>query len=121
MVYRLNQRRAALLYRYHELCDEKAARRLDRIKKFEELAGMEAETERRLQMNDLRELQERILADIKLELAEFNAHQPETHIVFRNQSEPLEQLIAELGEVLEEEVPMQGDQMSIFWKDSPPL
>ncbi|KAI6656325.1 PEP-CTERM domain protein [Oopsacas minuta] len=104
MVYRLNQRRAALLNRYHELRDEKAARRSDRIKKFEELVGMKADTERRLQMNDLRELQERMIADIELKLAEVNTHQPETHIVFRNQSEPLEQLIAEQGEVLEEEV-----------------
>ncbi|KAI6656366.1 Tripartite motif-containing protein 2-like [Oopsacas minuta] len=106
MVYRLNQRRAALLNRYHELPVEKAARRSDRIKKFEELVGMKADTERRLQMNDLRELQERMIADIELKLAEVNTHQPETHIVFRNQSEPLEQLIAELGEVLEEEVPI---------------
>ncbi|KAI6656281.1 Tripartite motif-containing protein 2-like, partial [Oopsacas minuta] len=45
-------------------------------------------------------------ADIELKLAEVNTHQPETHIVFRNQSEPLEQLIAQLGEVLEEEVPI---------------
>ncbi|KAI6661282.1 Na-Ca exchanger/integrin-beta4 domain protein [Oopsacas minuta] len=106
IVYRLNQRRAALLNRYHELRDEKAARRSARIKKFEELVGIKADTERRLQINELQELQERILADIELKLAEVNAHQPETHIVFRNQSEHLEQLIAELGEVLEEEVPI---------------
>ncbi|KAI6649175.1 NHL repeat containing protein [Oopsacas minuta] len=100
---RLNQRRLTLIAAYHDLRDDKAARPFTRINKFEQLVGMKAETERRLQLNELRELQERVLADIEQELAELNTPQPETHIVFRAQSEPLEKLITGLGEVLEEE------------------
>ena len=55
-------------------------------------------------MNDLRESQELILAVIEQKLAEVRAPQPDTRIVFRSESVPLEQLIADLGEVLEGEV-----------------
>ncbi|KAI6649173.1 hypothetical protein LOD99_11542 [Oopsacas minuta] len=101
---RLHQRRLTLIAAYHDLRDDKAARPLTRINKFEQLVGLKAETERRLQLNELRELQERVLADIEQELEELNTPQPETHIVFRAQSEPLEELIAGLGEVLELEI-----------------
>ena len=57
-------------------------------------------------MNLLHELRERMLTDIEQKLAEVRTPQPDTRIVFRSQSVPLEQLIAELGEVLEEEVPL---------------
>ena len=57
-------------------------------------------------MNDLREVQEQMLAVIEQKLAEVRAPQPDTRIVFRIVSVPLEQLIADLGELLEEEVPL---------------
>ena len=44
------------------------------------------------------------LTEIDLKLAEVRIPQPDTRVVFRSQSLPLEQLIAELGEVFEEEV-----------------
>ena len=63
---------------------------------------MRADTENHLQMNYLCESQEQMLAVIEQKLAEVRAHQPDTRIVFRIESVPLEQLIADLGEVLEE-------------------
>ena len=106
MVYCLNQRREAVITAYRELKQEIAARPLARARKEEELIGLKVETENRLQMNELRESQEQILAVIEQKLAEVRAPQPDTRIVFRSQCVPLEQLIAELGEVLEEEVPL---------------
>ena len=106
MVYCLNQRREAVITAYRELKQEIAARPLARARKEEELIGLKDETENRLQMNELRESQEQILAVIEQKLAEVRAPQPVTRIVFRSQCVPLEQLIAELGEVLEEEVPL---------------
>ena len=106
MVYCLNQRREAVITAYRELKQEIAARPLARARKEEELIGLKVETENRLQMNELRESQEQILAVIEQKLAEVRAPQPDTRIVFRSQSVPLEQLIVELGEVLEEEVPL---------------
>ena len=43
---------------------------------------------------------------IEQKLAEVREPQPDTRIVFRSEFVPLEQLIADLGEVLEEEVPL---------------
>ena len=57
-------------------------------------------------MNDLREVHEQMLAVIEQKLAEVRAPQPDTCIVFRIESVPLEQQITDLGEVLEEEVPL---------------
>ncbi|KAI6649211.1 RING finger protein nhl-1 [Oopsacas minuta] len=111
LILRLNQRRLALITAYHDLRDDKAARPLTRINKFEQLVGLKADTERRLQLNELRELQERVLVEIEQELTELNTPQPETHIVFRAQSEPLEELIAGLGEVIEEEVVSKYDNI----------
>ena len=106
MVFCLNQRREAVLTAYRVLKQDIAARPLARARKEEELIGLRADTENRLQMNDLREVQEQMLAVIEQKLAEVRAPQPDTRIVFRSQSVPLEQLIADLGEVLEEEVPL---------------
>ena len=106
MVFCLNQRREAVLTAYRDLKQDIAARPLVRARKEEELIGLRAETENRLQMNDLGEVQELMLAVIEQKLAEVRAHQPDTRIVFRIVSVPLEQLIADLGEVLEEEVPL---------------
>ena len=106
MVFCLNQRREAVLTAYRDLKQDIAARPLARARKEEELIGLRAETENRLQMNLLNELREQMLADIEQKLAEVRAPQPDTRIVFRIESVLLEQLIADLGEVLEEEVPL---------------
>ena len=55
-------------------------------------------------MNQLRETQERILAEIEQKLAEVRVPQPETHVVFRGNCGHLEQLIAGVGELVEEAV-----------------
>ena len=106
MVFCLNQRREAVLTAYRDLKQDIAARPLTRARKEEELIGLRAETDERLQMNLLNELRKQMLADIEQKLAEVRAPQPDTRIVFRSESVPLEQLIADLGEVLEEEVPL---------------
>ena len=106
MIFCLNQRREAVLTAYRDLKQDIAARPLARARKEEELIGLRADTENRLQMNDLREVQEQMLAVIEQKLAEVRAPQPDTRIVFRSESVPLEQLMADLGEVLEEEVPL---------------
>ena len=106
MVFCLNQRREAILTAYRDLKQDIAARPLARVRKEAELIGLRADTENRLQMNDLRETQEQMLVVIDLKLAEVRTPQPDTRIVFQSHSVPLEQLIAELGEVLEEEVPL---------------
>ena len=106
MVFCLNQRREAILTAYRDLKQDIAARPLARARKEEELIGLRAETENLLQMNDLREVQEQMLAVIEQKLAEVRAPQPDTRIVFRIESISLEQLITDLGELLKEEVPL---------------
>ena len=56
--------------------------------------------------NLLRETQERILAEVEQKLLEVRVPLPQTRLVFRSQSGPLEELVAGLGEVLEEHVPI---------------
>ena len=104
MIFFVNQRREAVLTEYRYLRNEVASRLQTRVKEEEELIRMKTDTERNLQMNRFQELQQQILAGIEQELAEVRKPQPDTRVVFRSQSAPLEQLIAELGEVVEEEV-----------------
>ena len=113
LIFCLNRRREAVLTAYRDLKQDIAARPLARAKKEEELIGLRAETDERLQMNLLNELRKQMLADIEQKLAEVRAPQPDTRIVFRSQSVPLEQLIADLGEVLEEEVPLVPNYLTM--------
>ena len=113
LIYFLNQRREAVLTAYRDLKRDIAARPQTRVRTEENLIGLRAETENRLQMNNLRESQELILAVIEQKLAEVRAPQPDTRIVFRSESVPLEQLIADLGEVLEEEVPLVPNYLTM--------
>ena len=102
----LQQRRVALLTTYRDTRDQIAARPIERARKEEELNALKAHTEQSLQMNELRELQERLLVEIEQKLAEVRVPQPETRVVFRGNCGHLEQVIAGVGEVVEEEVPV---------------
>ena len=101
----LQQRRVALLTTYRDTHDQIAARPIARARKEEELIALKAETERLLQMNELRELQERLLVEIEQKLAEVRVPQHETRVAFRGNCGHLEQVIAGVGEVVEEKVP----------------
>ena len=102
----LNQRRVALQTTYRDTRAQIAARPIARARKEQELITCKIQTEQSLQMNELRETQERILAEIEQTLAEVRVPQPETHAVFRGNCGHLEQVIAGVGEVVEEEVPV---------------
>ena len=100
----LQERRDTILATYRDTRAQIAARHTARATKEQELIGLKTETEARLQMNELKETQERILAEIEQELAEVRVPQPETHVVFRGNCGHLEQLIAGVGELVEEEM-----------------
>ena len=102
----LNQRRVALLTTYRDTRAQIAARPIACARKEEELIGLKTDTEARLQMNELRETQLEILEKIEQKLAEVRVPQPETRAVFRGNCGHLEQVIAGMGEVVEEEVPV---------------
>ena len=102
----LNQRRVALLTTYRDTRAQIAARPIARARKEDELIALKTETERLLQMNELRETQLEILEKIEQKLAEVRVPQPETRAVFRGNCGHLEQVIAGVGEVVEEEVPV---------------
>ena len=109
----LEQRRITLIFRYQEAQNDKTARPITRDRKIDELSKLKESTERDLQLNELNELQNRFLAEIEVELEKAREPLPETRIVFKRDCLPLEQLIAELGEVLEEEVPLVPNYQTI--------
>ena len=109
----LEQRRIALIFRYQEAQNDKTARPITRDRKIDELSKLKESTERDLQLNELNELQNRFLAEIEVELEKAREPLPETRIVFKRDYLPLEQLIAELGEVLEEEVPLVPNYLTM--------
>ena len=100
----LQQRRMSLLATYRDTRDQIAARHTARDRKEQELIALKTETERLLQMNELRETQQQLLVVLEQKLAEVRVPQPETRVVFRGNCGHLEQLIAGVGEVVEEEV-----------------
>ena len=114
MVYCVNQRRVAVLTMYRDLRQEIDSRPLVRARRELELTALRTETDNAIQMNQNRQLQQRILREIDLDLAEIRTPHPDTRVVFRSESTvPLEQLIAQLGEVLEEEVPTVPDYQAM--------
>ena len=100
----LQQRRMSLLATYRDTRAQIAARHTARAREERELLIAKVEMQGLLQMNQLRETQERILAEIEQKLAEVRVPQPETHVVFRGNCGHLEQLIAGVGELVEEAV-----------------
>ena len=102
----LQQRRMSLLATYRDTRAQIAARHTARAREERELLIAKVEMQGLLQMNQLRETQERILAEIEQKLAEVRVPQPETHVVFRGNCGHLEQLIAGVGELVEEAVPV---------------
>ena len=102
----VNYRRMTVLAEANERRIEMAARESHRAQKEQELIELKADVERKIKDNELRELQERILADIEAKLTELRLPQPETRLKFQGESEELEQLILALGDVVEETVPV---------------
>ena len=102
----LNQRRETLLTTYRETRAQIAAIPIARARKEQELIAFKIQTEQSFQMNELRETQERILAEIEQTLSEVRVPQLETRAVFRSNCGHLEQVITGVGEVVEEEVPV---------------
>ena len=100
----LQERRDTVLATYRDTRAQIAARHTERARKEQELIGLKTDTQTRLQMNELRDVQTRILAEIEQELRELMVPQPETHVVFRGNCGHLEQLIAGVGELVEEEM-----------------
>ena len=114
MVYCVNQRREAVLTMYRDLRQEIDSRPLVRARRELELTALRTETDNAIQINQLHEFQLKLLSEIDLELAEIRTPHPVTRVVFRSESTvPLEQLIAQLGEVLEEEVPTVPDYQAM--------
>ena len=103
----LQKRRDTVLATYRDTRAQIAARHTARATKEQELIGLKTDTQARLQMNELRHVQTRILAEIEQKLREVRVSQPETHVVFRGNCGHLEQLIAGVGELVEEEIPIE--------------
>ena len=106
LVLRVNERRHALLTEVREKRQKMAARETRRQVSEQQLLATKAQIERLLKENLLRETQERILAEVEQKLLEVRRPLPQTRLEFRSQHGHLKQLIAGLGELLEEEVPV---------------
>ena len=109
MVFCVNQRREAVLFMYNDLSQDIAWRPLVRERREQELTALRATTENTIRMNPNHYFQKDLLSDIDLQLAEIRTPHPDTRVVFRSQFVSLCKLIAELGEVLEEEMPAVPD------------
>ena len=115
----LNQRRVVLLTTYRDTRAQIADIPIARARKEAELIGLKTETESRIRMNELRGIQERILAKIEQKLDEVRVPQPETHAVFRGNWRHLEQVIVGVGEVVEEEVPAIPQKVPVVASNKP--
>ena len=102
IIVEVNQRREAVLTMYRDLKQDIATRPLERVKQEGELVQLKTETENRIRMNQNRQFQQDFLTKINLQLADIRIPQPVKRVVFKSQYIPLGQLIAKLGEVLEE-------------------
>ena len=106
LILRVNERRVSLLATAREKRQDMRERQTRRDQSEQQLLATKAEIERLMKENLLRETQERILAEVEQKLQEVRVPLPQTRLVFMSQSGPLEELVAGLGEVLEEHVPI---------------
>ena len=106
IVQRVNERRFALITAAREKRQDMRERETRRLQSEQQLLATKAEVERLLKDNFLRETQEIILAEVEQKLLEVRTPLPQTRLVFRSAHGHLQQLIAGLGELLEEEVPV---------------
>ena len=106
LILRVNERRVSLLATAREKRQDMRERQTRRDQSEQQLLATKAEIERLMKENLLREIQERILAEVEQKLQEVRVPLPQTRLVFRSQSGPLEERIAGLGEILEEHVPI---------------
>ena len=107
IVQRVNERRFALIAAAREKRQDMRERETRRLQSEQQLLATKAEVERLMKDNFLRETQERILAEVEQKLLEVRKPLPQTRLVFRSGAHGhLQQLIAGLGELLEEEVPV---------------
>ena len=106
LILRVNERRVSLLATAREKRQDMRERQTRRDQSEQQLLATKAEIERLMKENLLRETQERILAEVEQKLLVVRVPLPQTRLVFRSQFGPLEELVAGLGEVLEEHVPI---------------
>ena len=102
----VNARRINILETAAKIRIAKIERLRRRIEERQQLKATKGEIERLLKENSLQETQELILREVERKMEEVRASLPETRTVFRGELGHLEQLIAALGEIWEEEVPV---------------
>ena len=100
----VNARRIALLATLVETRNAETERLRRRIEAEQQLLATKGEIERLMKENFLQETQELILREVERKLEEVRIPLSETRVVFRGEYGPLEQMMATLGEVREEEV-----------------
>ena len=101
----VNARRMTLLATVQETRNAEMERLRRRIEGRQQLEATKAEIERLMKENILQETQQLILREVERKLEEVSTPLPETRVVFRGEYGHLEQLIAALGEIREQEVP----------------
>ena len=106
LILRVNERRVSLLATAREKRQDMRERHTLRDQSEQQLLATKAEIERLMKENLLRDTQERLLAEVEQKLLEVRVFLPQTRLVFKSQSGLLEELVAGLGEVLEEHVPI---------------
>ena len=105
IITRVNGRRMALIAIAEDKRNAKIERLRWRIEGREQLEATKGEIERHMKGNILKETQEIILREVERKLEEVRKPLPERCVLFRGEYGHVEQLIAALGEIREEEVP----------------
>ena len=101
----VNARRVTLLATAREMKNAKIERQRRRVEGRQQLEATQEEIERNMRENILRETQEILLREVERKLEEVRIPLQETRVVFRGDYEHMEQQIAALGEIREEEIP----------------
>ena len=101
----VNARRMTLLATVVETRNARTESLRRRVEGQQQLLATKGEIERLMKENILQETQELLLREVERKLEEVRTPLPETRVVFRGEYGPLEQLMATLGEVREEEMP----------------
>ena len=104
IVYRVNQRREEMITAFRDRMEERRAATTTRLNTIQQLIDSKADLESRMKENLLHSIRERMLEDIDTRMAQLQAVEKETEVVFECDTRQLEQTISVLGQLIQRKI-----------------
>ena len=104
IVYRVNQRREEMITEFRDRMEERRAATTTRLKTVQQLIDSKADLQSHMKENLLHSMREKMLEDIDTKMVQLQVVEKETEVVFECDTQPLEQTVSVLGQLIERDI-----------------